>query len=300
MHPLRIAVIGLDTSHVEAFATLLHDETHPHHVPGGRIVTAFPGGSEDFPLSRDRVGGYTDLLRDQHGVAIVDSPEEAVKGADAVLLESVDGRVHREQFERIAAGGKPVFIDKPFALRSEDAEHMAALASREGTPLMSCSALRFSEGFQRVLQDWSPGTVIGADLYGPMAFEPTQPGYFWYGIHLAEMLVAALGPGCAEVRVSHSDDHDLLVGTWNDGRIGTLRGNRKGNDQFGGMLHRERGSAFIDLLAPQKPYYASLLGAILPFFRGGEPPVSLEETLEVVRLLERGNAARASSGEARP
>ena len=74
--PLKIGVIGLDTSHVEGFASLLHDAKNPDHVPGGRMVAGFPGGSADFPLSASRVDGYTQKLRDEHGVKMLGSPRE--------------------------------------------------------------------------------------------------------------------------------------------------------------------------------------------------------------------------------
>jgi len=42
------------------------------------------------------------------------------------MLESADGRVHPEQFRRIAPYGKPVFIDKPLAVSVRDAEEILA------------------------------------------------------------------------------------------------------------------------------------------------------------------------------
>ena len=70
----RIGLIGLDTSHAPEFTELLNDPHTEHHVPGGRVVAAFPGGSPDFPLSSSRVEDYTDQLRQQYDVTILDSP----------------------------------------------------------------------------------------------------------------------------------------------------------------------------------------------------------------------------------
>ena len=53
MSDLRIGMIGLDTSHVTAFAGLLNDPQNPHHVPGAKVTVAFPGGSPDFEASMD-------------------------------------------------------------------------------------------------------------------------------------------------------------------------------------------------------------------------------------------------------
>ena len=62
--PLRIGMIGLDTSHVIGFTKLLNNPESEHHVPGGRVVVAYPGGSSDFELSWSRVEGFTTQLRD--------------------------------------------------------------------------------------------------------------------------------------------------------------------------------------------------------------------------------------------
>ena len=100
---MKVGLIGLDTSHVERFAEVLNDAGSPHHLPGARIVAGYPGGSADFDLSIGRVEGYTNTLRDRFGIRMVDTPEAVAEACDAVLLTAVDGRVHREIFERIAA-----------------------------------------------------------------------------------------------------------------------------------------------------------------------------------------------------
>ncbi len=64
---------------------------------------------------------------------------------DAVLLESVDGRVHLEQARPVIAAHKPLFIDKPLASTLEDAREIARLAKEAGVPWFSASSLRFGE-----------------------------------------------------------------------------------------------------------------------------------------------------------
>ncbi|MFC0330297.1 Gfo/Idh/MocA family protein [Paenibacillus sepulcri] len=291
---LNIGMIGLDTSHVTAFARLLNDPGQQHHVPGGRVTAAFPGGSPDFAMSWSRLPGFKKELVDAYGVNIVESPEQAAEQSDAVLLLSVDGRVHLEQLRRIAPLRRPVFVDKPFAVSSEDARGMAELAAEYGFPLMSCSALRYAEALSQALLAEGEGSIIGADYYGPMEIQPTQPGFFWYGIHTAEMLYRTLGTGCARVTVTTNDDHDQVVGVWADGRVGTIRGNRKGNKTFGGLVHREKGTSFVDYNASSKPYYASLLEHVMEMFKDGSPDVAVVETLEIIRFLEAANESRAS------
>lgn len=292
--PLRIGMIGLDTSHCTAFATLLHDEKHAYHVPGGRIVTAYRGGSADFPMSYNRVDKFTTTLQEEHAVQLVESPEEVVKSSDAILLTSVDGRVHLEQFRQIVSYGKPVFIDKPFAVSSADARQMVELARRHHVPLMSSSSLRFSAGLQETLKRETGGAIIGADCYGPMELQPTQPGLFWYGIHATEMLYAILGVGCHSVLSVTHEDHEFVVGQWADGRIGTIRGNRKGNKRNGALIHREEETHYVDVLAHPKPKYAGLLEVVMAMFQTGIAQIAVEETLEIIRFLEAANESRTT------
>lgn len=293
---LSIGMIGLDTSHAEAFTELLNNPDHPWHVPGGGVTVAYPGGSPDFELSASRVDRYTAKLRDEFGVRIADSIEEVAEQSDAVLLESVDGRVHPEQFARIAPYGKPVFIDKPFALSSAEAAEIIRLAETHKVPLMSCSALRYAEGLTMELDGASGEAVEGMDCFGPTDRQPTQPGLFWYGIHAAEMLFAGMGAGCEQVTAYFREDHDLVIGIWRDGRIGTLRGSRTGNRRFGAVVHRNGGSRFVDVYAHEKPYYASLLERVMEMFRTGRPAIDLRETAEIIRFLEAANES-ARTGE---
>lgn len=294
MDSLKIGMIGLDTSHVTAFAKLINDVNDEHHVPGGRVTIAHPGGSPDFPLSINRVEGFTEELRVQYGVEIVDTPEEVAERCDAILLESADGRVHLEQFARIASYGKPVFIDKPLALTAADAEEIGRLAAQHGIPIMSASSLRYTDVLHTEIEREDGGAIIGADVHGPMSVEPTQSYYFWYGIHMAEMLFAIMGKGCEEVSAVSSESHDLITGRWKDGRIGTLRGNRSGSYRFGALVHRTGGSAYVDASSPTKPAYAGLLEQVMLMFASGRPTLQWEDTVAIIRFLEKAEESRAT------
>ena len=289
MKPLRLGIVGLDTSHVTAFAELLHNPAHPHHVPGGRIVAGYPGGSPDLAPSIGRLERFTGELRNRHGVRIVQTIAQLKDECDALLLASVDGRVHLEQFREIADWRLPVFIDKPLACHAADARAIADLAAHCGTPVMSASALRFGESLLKALSDKPLGPVTGGDFFGPMPFVDKIPGYLWYGIHTAEMLYAAMGAGCREVRAIRHADHDIIVGQWADGRIGTARGNRTGNNTYGGTIHHGRKSRSFDISASAKPFCQSLLERIIAFLESGSPGVPMDESIEVIRFLEAAN-----------
>jgi hypothetical protein len=296
MNTYRIGMVGLDTSHVPAFTALLNESSHEYHVPGGRVVAAFPGGSPDFELSANRVGPFTEELRDKHGVEIVESISALRGKCDAIMLESIDGRVHLPQFREVSEWGVPVFIDKPLAVSRNEAREIANIAAEKNVRVTSASAIRFAEKFQEGIALAGGDPVTGGDFYGPVHFVDKCPGYFWYGIHSVEMLFAAMGAGCCGVLAVRDEKHDVLVGRWSDGRMGTIRGNRTGNNGFGGVIHCVSRSISFDVSAGKKPYYASLLEKVIPFFHGEGGVVAPAEMVEVIAFLEAANRS-ADSGQ---
>jgi predicted dehydrogenase len=289
---IRVGIIGLDTSHVTAFTRLLNDPKAKGHLAGVRVVAAYPGGSKDIPDSANRVEKFTQQMRDEFKVEIVDSIEELVKRVDAVLLESVDGRPHLEQVLPVLKAGKPVFIDKPVAGSLADAVLIYLLASKYKVPCFSASSLRFSPGIAGMRDHPKVGKVLGCDAYGPCSLEPHHPDLFWYGIHGVETLFTIMGTGCEKVARVQTKDYELVTGTWQDGRIGTFRGIRRGKSGYGATVFGSEG------IAPSGGYggYAPLVEEICKFFRTGRPPVSAEETLELFAFMEAADESKRRGG----
>jgi GFO/IDH/MocA oxidoreductase family protein len=292
MNNLKIGMIGLDTSHCPAFVKILNDAGNKFHIPGAKVVKAFPGGSEKFSNSMSRVEEFTNDLKEL-GVEICDSIEAVAEGMDAFFLESVDGRQHLEQFKILAQFGKPVFIDKPLACCFEDAKAIVELAKEKNIPVMTASAIRYAKGID-VLHDGSK--VEACEAFGPMALLDDYRDYFWYGIHSAETLYSFLGIGCKQVQTTSTGTVDMIVGTWADGRIGTLRGNRVGANNFGCMITTEGATKFA-LVSAEVPYYALMLKKIVPFFQTGISDIPIEESLEIIAFLEAASQSRAKSSK---
>lgn len=286
---LRIGMIGLDTSHVEAFTSLLNDPNHKDHVPGGKVVAAFKGGSQDIPASRDRVEGYTKTLQEKYGVKIVDSIEQLCQEVDAVLLESVDGRPHLAQARPVIQAGKPLFIDKPMAVSVREAREIFHLAQDHKVPVFSASSLRFGKSTQAV-RHGSIGPVLKAETHSPAHLEPHHPELFWYGIHGVESLFTVLGTGCETVQHQTTTDGKIVVvGTWNGGRTGVFRE----ADGYGGTATGEKGQASVGAYDG----YAPLVVEIMKFFRTGVSPVPAEETIEILAFMEAADESKRQDGK---
>lgn len=291
---IRIGLIGLDTSHVSAFARVLNNAKDREHISGARIVAGYPGGSDDFELSVSRVQGYTDELRNQHEVQILDTPEAVAEASELVFITAVDARQHLELVRRTIKYGRPIFIDKPIATSLADAKEIFRLGAEAGVPVMSCSSLRYAPSLQAALANApkSIGEIVGCDVFGPMQIQPVLPGLFWYGVHMVEIIYTILGTGCVEVKATTTDDFDLITARWGDGRTALFRGARRGHSKFGAILHGEKKPQYVDPYAGKQSYYASMLEAILRTLPEGKSDIPPETTLEIVRFMEAANESR--------
>ena len=293
--PIRIGMIGLDTSHVISFTKIINDPEATGDLADIKIIAAYPGGSPSFPPSRDRVQGFTKQVAEM-GIEIVDSIPTLLKKVDVVMLESVDGSQHLEQAKLVFESGKKVFIDKPFAASLVDAIAIAELSHRHSVPFFSCSGKRYQPEYATLLDKNKVGHVLGCDVYGTSKSVPNHPDLFWYGIHGCEVLYTVLGPGCQSVTASQTATAEQVTGTWSGGRVGTFRGIREagGKTGFGLTLFGEKriiqSSVGSDKLA--------LMQEIARFFKTGKSPVPPQTTVEIFAFMEAAEASKKAGGRA--
>src|SRR5216683_7912619 len=167
--PLRAGMIGLDTSHVPAFAKIFNNSKATGDIACVRILAGYPGGT-DLPASHDRVGKFTEELRGM-GIEIVDTIPQLLDKVDVVLLESVDGRIHLQEAIPVIQAGKPLFIDKPAAGSLADAIAIFDLAQKHNVPCFSSSSLRFGGGVQELRTNTALGEIVGAITWGPCSYQ---------------------------------------------------------------------------------------------------------------------------------
>ena len=285
----RIGLIGLDTSHVIAFTKLIND---PDKDFGCRVVAGYPGGSPDVEVSANRVEKFTRQLREEFGLTIVDSIPELCHLVDGVLLESVDGRPHLKQVRPVIDAKKPVFIDKPMAGSLADVLEIFQLAKENNVPCWSSSSLRFGPGIIGMRTHEKVGKVLGCVAFSPCSLEPHHPDLYWYGVHGVEILFTIMGTGCTSVQRTQTDDYELVVGVWEDGRVGTYRGLRSGKRDYGALVFGTKGI----MRSGSYEGYGYLVEEIVKFFKTEEVPVPAEETIEIFAFMTAADASKVKGG----
>lgn len=258
---IKIGIIGLDTSHSTAFTELLNGDSDDKFVKEFEVVAAYPYGSKTIQSSYERIPGYIEEVK-KHGVEITSSIAELLDKVDCVMLETNDGRIHLEQAMEVFKSGKICYIDKPIGATLGQAIAIYEMAEKYNVPIFSSSALRYSPQNQK-LRNGEFGKILGADCYSPHKVEPTHPDFGFYGIHGVETLYTLMGTGCESVNRMSSQDADVVVGRWKDGRIGTFRGIKEGPAIYGGTAYTPKGS----IAAGGYEGYKVLLDQILTFSR---------------------------------
>ncbi|MEB2774169.1 Gfo/Idh/MocA family oxidoreductase [Algoriphagus sp. D3-2-R+10] len=291
--PIKIGIIGLDTSHSPAFTKLFNAENPRPELAGFKVTAAYPYGSRDIKSSMDRIPDYIKQVKEM-GIEITDSIEALLEKVDVVLLETNDGKPRLAQARKIIQAKKPFFIDKPVASSFADTQLIYQEAAENQVPIFSASSLRYMSNAQAVRHEGKIGKVLGCDAFSPAIIEAGHPDLFWYGIHGVEILFTVMGTGCESVSRTNTTDSDVVTGIWKDGRIGTFRGTRTGKHEYGGTAFGSEGN----LVLGQYEGYEPLALKIAEFFKSGISPVKPAETLEIYAFMEAADESKRMGGQA--
>ena len=290
---IRLGIVDFDSSHSVEFTQRFNHQgvDRDQWVDGARVVAGCPGESL---VSPERISQFTPLV-EACGVALVNQPEELFGQVDAVLILSVCGTAHRARVLPFLQQRIPVFVDKPFANTWNDAATMVQTAAGQNTLLWNASAMRFTDDIAN-LRARRPhlGTIVGCSSFGPAWHVEGNPGLLHYGIHVVEQLYALLGPGCQRVSTMSTATCDVVTGIWNDGRIGTVRGQRQGSTVYGLTVFTER--ATIPQWTSTRNAYRNLCRKIVEGFTTGVAPVPPAEPLEVLQFILAANESTRCGG----
>jgi len=289
---MKIGIIGFDTSHAHVFPAYLRDFAKNDCRFKDIIVEAGWPGDPATAVHPERLDDMQKTISEM-GIRAVESLDQLIEDSDAFLLEAVNGDTHLELARKVLPAKKPTFIDKPFANTIEDAKAIAALISETGTPCWHASSLRYEPKMLEAMKQVDADSRE-ADVYGPAPYYEKGRGIVYYGIHCAEMIFAVMGVGLKSVRTVWQESREVIVGTWSDGRLATMRGQRREAYNFGGVLHNPKISVTFE--AEGSPY-PHLVEKIAEFFLTSQTPVPIEETIEVIAFLEAAVRSKQAAGK---
>lgn len=288
---IKVALIGLDTSHTIEFARRMQAPDCPadQKVPGMRATACLR-----FPTPFQAAAGLDSRQKtlEGWGVKVTTKFEEAVADCDAVMLEINDPAFHLEYFTRAAELGKRVFLDKPVADTIGNARRIAAIAAAKKVPVFSASSLRFVPQLLKACGEM-PKPLL-ASTYGPVGKAPSGSSIVWYGVHAFEMLQRAMGRGALGVFARTDEAGVTAVVRYPDKRRGVVELSYV-SWAYGGSLRDDK--RIVPFVNDASRLYSDLLLHVGEFFRGGPAPVAMEDSLEVTAMLDAAQRSADSGRE---
>ncbi|MBS0204564.1 MAG: Gfo/Idh/MocA family oxidoreductase [Planctomycetes bacterium] len=317
--PVRVGILGIDNFGSVAYTEFLNRPHAAGDFEGVRVVAAYPIGCDDYPDSAKLVEQWKKQLLEMYQkpkdpkdavppIEMVNSTEELLQKCDAVMIFSMDGRLHLPQATAVLKAGKRLFISRPLASSPEDAVAILKLSRETKTPCWSSSQHRFSAGFSGMRNHPEVGRVIGCDVYGGWIVNAPEADKFTRPLHSIETLYTIMGPGVVSVTCTSTPTAESITALWHDGRVGTYRGIKEGAVKYSATVFGDKGVSTAGIYGHGVPVngvvptndkyvgYEGLAIEIARFFKGGPPPVSAAETLEIFSLLQAAEASKAQNG----
>lgn len=291
---MKVGIIGLDTSHSVEFPRRMQAPDCPEadRVAGLKAITCL---RFETPFQNKEGLDKRQAQLEAWGIKVTESFDQAASGCDAYLLEINDGSYHLEYFRRLAALGKPIFLDKPLATTLADGREILRLAAQHKTRVWSGSSVPFSPGLAEALEPFGP--IHLGHVFGALGKAPAGDSLIWYGVHAFEALQRIMGPGARTVTAHEHAAEIVSLVDYGNGRQGVVEC-VPGCYTYGGRVHGldKAGKPLMKTFGLPVSYPA-LVGAIQRFFEGGPAPVSLEASFEGLAMMA---AARESIETGKP
>lgn len=321
--PVRVGILGFDNYQAVEYVQFFNNPKAEGDLAGLRVVAALPVISPDYLESAALTERWKPQMLAAHQnpadpkdkvppVKMVGTLDELLASCDVVMMWSLDGRLHLQQATAVIKAGKRLFIGRPLASSPTDAVAILKLAQEAKVPCWSCSQHRFSPGFIGMRNHPEVGRVIGCDVYGGFDVKASDADKFIRPLHSIETLYTIMGPGCVKVACASTPTAEVFTCTWSDGRIGTYRGIKEGAVKYSATVFGDKGVSTAGIYGHGVPVkgvvptddkymgYGGLAIELAKYFKGGEPPVSSAEMLEIFALLQAAEESRTQNGAVVP
>jgi len=271
------------------------DEFHSHKYVQLFQESRFKDRMEvSFAYEEKCMGGMNiDEWCNKYNITRLNSPKEVVNKSDYIIVLSPDNPERHYDLSNYALrSGKPTYVDKTFALDVKTAMELITLAEASDTPMFSTSALRYSKELDNFIKN------VKREL--PVSFVSTRGPNKWdkYAIHQVEMVVMLLGKGMKRAMQVGKGKNVVIVLDYNDERsaiINCIEGGVKINGKTYSqnfelnIIFGQGATSFA--ITDLNTLFSGLVDSIGELFETRIVPVSHEETLEVIKIIEAGEKA---------
>ena len=196
----RIAILGCENSHANNFLKAIKENE----------------AYSDYEV----VGIYSDeaepceKLKNDFGVPVLNSYDEAVGKVDGVIITARHGANHYKYAKPYIASKIPMFIDKPITVDCAEAIEFMRVLRDAGIKISGGSSLSQADEIialrEEVLAE-KDGKTIGGIVRAPLSSESPYGGFWFYAQHLVEMVCSVFGRYPNSVKAFSVADQKTVV-----------------------------------------------------------------------------------------
>lgn len=277
---IKLGLVGGTASyHGRAFSMLINGvgtgkalpENWPHYnerVGGCRIAAVWDAEQETAGELADIFGIDT----------VAGRMEDVAAEVDGVIITDDGTLQHQRRARFFLEHGIPTYIDKPLSTDIAEARDLIEVAAHHGTPVMSCSALRYATETADLRASTSAlgqielvTTICSGEL-------------LYYGIHALELAYAVLGSGIVSVHNVGSEGRNIIKLSYQDGRVLLLLVHETISYLFQLNLYGTAGHRQVEV-RDAGGFYSNMLRDVAKMVQTRQSPVPVEQTLEIINVL---------------
>lgn len=274
---IKVAFLGSDSTHTEAFAKQLNLPGGQYH---GKAEVVSIWGEDD-----KQTRGKADALKIPR---VCKTAAEALEGVDLAMVIGRFGNSHFAPTMAALERGLPTFVDKPFTLSLKESEQLAAAAERKKARLFSSSPLRFAKELDQLVgpSALKPSFVSVAAPANctDLGKDPRFDSVFFYGIHAVEVLLQVVRQPVRKLTVATSKRSIETHVTFDD--VNATVHFIRDADEFYEINAYTKDQQIHRTIALDGSYYRNLLKFIFEDFYEGKDTIPLSNTLAAISILE--------------
>lgn len=252
------------------------DEWHANNYPAwineqskGEFQVKYAYGKIDSP----NADGLTNAQwAEKYAVTLLSSIDELIEKSDCIIvLAPDDPEVHYELSKDALKSGKPVFIDKTFAIKKDDAKNIFEIGEKYNSPCFSSSALRFSN----VLKDIDRNGINTVVSIG--CGEPKN-----YLIHQLEPIASLMGTDAKRVMFIGNNILPAWLIQYDDNKTAEVHFVKSWCDYTLHINYTDTNQT----IKINDDFFFGLIESIIHMFKTGEIPVEHKCTVGIISILE--------------
>ena len=178
----RIAILGCENSHANAFLTAVREMKEFSDV---EVVGVY---SDDEAAAKK--------LQEKYSVPVMADYTDAVGKIDGLVITARHGDNHYKYAEPYIESGIPMFIDKPITVKEDEALCFMDRLSQKGIRICGGSSLKQDDFVKKLKEEAETelgGKTLGGFIRAPYQAENAYGGFYFYAQHLVEMVCEIFG-----------------------------------------------------------------------------------------------------------